>query len=195
MKKRFLTTLVACILITSSFVGCKSDSDTKESEWKTKGTNEYGWATPETTLEINYYAKGKADPEKSKKRTEQLQKYVLDNFNVKLNKNVYNQDADERFNLSLASNDYPEVISGLTKADVAKMKQQGKLKDLTPLIDKYGSNIKKELGDLINRYKDEDGKIYAIPYAWGMLPIPDQSAHIRWDWHQNLALLKSIMMY
>jgi len=190
MKKRHLVALLACIFITSTFIGCKKDTVSTNSEWKTKGTNEYGWPVPEQTLEINFYAKGKADPEKNKKRTEQLQKYVLDNFNVKLNKIVYNQDGDERFNLSLASNDYPEVITGLSKADVEKLKQQGKIKDLTPYIDKYGDNIKKELGDMINRFKGEDGKIYALPYAWGMLPIPDNSAHIRWDYYQEIGAPK-----
>lgn len=187
MKKRYVVALLACIFVTSTLFGCKKDTtvDTK-SEFKTKSTNEYGWAVPENTIELNFYAKGKADPEKSKTRTEQLQKYVLDNFNVKINKIVYNQDGNERFNLALASNDYPEVITGLSKADVTKLKQQGKIKDLTPYIDKYGENIKKELGDMVNRFKEEDGKIYALPYAWGMLPIPDYSAHIRWDWYQEI---------
>ncbi|MBL4938623.1 sugar ABC transporter substrate-binding protein [Clostridium sp. YIM B02515] len=190
MKKRHLVALLACIFITSTLIGCKKDTVSTNSEWKTKGTNEYGWAIPEKTVEINFYAKGKYDPEKSKTRTEPLEKYVLDNFNVKLNKIVYNQDGDERFNLSLASNDYPEVITGLSKGDVEKLKEQGKIKDLTPYIDKYGESIKKELGDLYSRYKDKDGKVYALPFGWGMLPIPDYSAHIRWDWYQEIGAPK-----
>ena len=190
MKKRYIVALLACIFITSTLSGCKKNTVDTKSEWKTKGSNEYGWSVPEKTVEINFYAKGKYDTEKNKTRTEPLQKYVLDNFNVKLNKIVYNQDADERFNLSLASNDYPEVITGLTKGDVDKLKQQGKIKDLTPYIDKYGENIKKELGDIFNRYKDKDGKIYALPTGWGMLPIPDYSAHIRWDWYQEIGAPK-----
>lgn len=190
MNKRHIVAFLTCIFVVSTLAGCKKEVATTNSEWKTKGTNEYGWAVPEQSLEINFYAKGKADPEKNKKRTEQLQKYVLDNFNVKLNKTVYNQDGNERFNLALASNDYPEVITGLSKADVEKLKQQGKVKDLTPYIDKYGQNIKKELGDMLNRFKDDDGKIYALPYAWGMLPIPDNSAHIRWDYYQEMGAPK-----
>lgn len=186
MKRKSIALMLSCIFLGTAFLGCGDKTVTTSSDWKTKSTNEYGWGVPEKTLEFTYYAKGKSDPEKSKKRIDQLQKYVLDNFNVKVNKVVYNQDANERFNLSLTNNDYPEVITGLTKADVDKMRQQGKVKEITSLVDKYGKDIKKEMGEILNRAKFDDGKLYGLPYGWGMLPIPDNSAHIRWDYYQEI---------
>lgn len=48
-----------------------------------------------------------------------LHNYLLEEFNVNLTKVVYDTDKEERFNLMLTSGDYPEVMTGLSKSDVA----------------------------------------------------------------------------
>lgn len=192
MKKRLLCIFTSLFIFVGVFAGCtkKTQQTVQNTQPQTKGTNEYGWQIPVNTIEFSYYLKGKGNPDKAKKKSEKMQQYLLEKFNVKVNKIVYDTDGDERLNLMLASGDYPEVITMMSKDDVEKWKQQGKIIDLTPYIDKVGSNIKKELGDNYGRYLDEDKKLYGLPIAWGMLPIPDNSAHIRWDWYQQIGAPK-----
>ncbi|WBW99081.1 sugar ABC transporter substrate-binding protein [Oceanirhabdus sp. W0125-5] len=188
MKRKLFGAVMAAVFVVGTFSGCKSDDKPTEnvSNIKTIGTNDYGWEIPEKTFEFSFYQKGQINPDDTEKTTKLLKKYILDEFNVKINKIVYDTDANERFNLMLSSGKYPEVMTGLSKADVVRLQQLGKLKDITSYVDKYGSNIKNELGDYYNRYLDEDNKLYKLPYAWGLLPIPDYSAHIRLDWYKEL---------
>lgn len=192
MKKRVLCALTVLCIIASMFTGCgkKAEETTKQSQVKTKGKNEYGWDIPETTTKFSYYTKGKGNPDKAKKNSEQMHQYILDKFNVDIDKIVYDTDGDERLNLMLSSGDYPDVITNMSKDDVDKWKEQGKIIEVTPYIGTVGKDIKKELGEKYKMYLDDDGKLYGLPVAWGMLPIPDNCAHIRWDWYQAMGAPK-----
>lgn len=196
MKKRVVAMLLATILGVSMFTGCSTKKGNSGPEQKTydeiefTGENDYGWDVPKETFEFSYYQKATMDPDKESKYLEKINAYLLENFNLKINKMMYDSDGEERLNLMLASNSYPEVITGLSKTDVIKLKDQGKIIDMAPYIDEYGSNIKGELGDLYPRFEDEEGKVYGLPYAWGLLPIPDYTAHIRWDWYQEMGAPK-----
>jgi hypothetical protein len=70
--------------------------------------NAYGWNVPVNTLSFTYYA-GQDSPDGVAFRTQVIDKMLLDQFNVKLTKIVYDIDPTERLNLMLASNEYPEV--------------------------------------------------------------------------------------
>ena len=76
----------------------------------------------------------------------------LDEFNVNIEKIVYDTDKEERFNLMLTSGDYPEVMTGLSKEDVIRLQDLGKIVDLAPFVDELGSNIKTELDGIYGRY-------------------------------------------
>lgn len=196
MKKRVIAMLLATIFGVSMFTGCSSKKDNLGSKQQTydeiefTGENDYGWDVPKETFEFSYYKKATMDPDKEAKYLEKMNAYLLENFNLRINKMMYDSDGEERLNLMLASNSYPEVITGLSKTDVIKLKEQGKIIDMAPYIAEYGSNIKGELGDLYPRFEDEEGKVYGLPYSWGLLPIPDYSAHIRWDWYQEMGAPK-----
>jgi len=123
-----------------------------------------------------------ADPEKTAQKSAEFDKWLKEKFNVVIHKIVYNVDPNERLNLMLASGDYPDAIANVSEAQVAAFKLQGKTVNLKPYIDQYGETIKSQLGDLYIRYFDENGEIHALPKYWGMLPIPDYSANIRYDY-------------
>lgn len=191
--KKSISLLLMFVLIMSTFIGCAKTEEGKESTRtptpeptaKTETTlNEFGWEMPDKTIEFSYYA-GQEDPDKVAKNAELMQKFLIDKFNVKINKLVYDVKRDEKQNLMLASNDYPEVIVGMDEATVSKWVAQGKAIELSEYIDKYGPNIKEKLGDLYKTYITE-GKLYALPRYWGYLPIPDYSAHIRYDYLNEL---------
>lgn len=196
MKKRVIAMVLTTIFAVSMFAGCSSKKDNSGSKQQTydeiefTGENDYGWDVPKETFEFSYYKKATMDPDKEAKYLEKMNAYLLENFNLKINKMMYDSDGNERLNLMLASNSYPEVITGLSKTDVIKLQEQGKIIDIAPYIDEYGSNIKGELGDLYPRFEDEEGKVYGLPYSWGLLPIPDYTAHIRWDWYQEMGAPK-----
>ncbi|SDO34985.1 ABC-type glycerol-3-phosphate transport system, substrate-binding protein [Paenibacillus sp. yr247] len=145
--------------------------------------NEFGWTAPDKTITIDYYSADKDNPDKVAKKFKAIHDYLLKNFNVDVQKTQYDVDGKEKMNLMLASNDYKGVISAMDLDTMDKWKAQGKLIDLAPLVDKYGPNIKKELGVTYKSYLDKDGKLWGLPRGWGYLPIPDFSAHIRWDWY------------
>ncbi|SDX95380.1 sugar ABC transporter substrate-binding protein [Paenibacillus sp. CF384] len=148
--------------------------------------NMFGWAVPEKTITIDYYSADKDNPDKAAKKLVAMHDYLLENFNVDVKKTQYDVDGKEKLNLMLASSDYPGVMSSIDSESLDKWRSQGKLIDLAPLVDKYGPNIKKELGAKYGSYLDKDGKLWGIPRGWGYLPIPDFSAHIRWDWYQAM---------
>ncbi|MEK8127141.1 sugar ABC transporter substrate-binding protein [Paenibacillus filicis] len=145
--------------------------------------NEFGWVIPEKTISIDYYQAEKGNPDKVNKKQQAIHQYLLDKFNVDVKKTQYDVDPKEKLNLMLASSDYPGVIAAMDSDTIDKWRVQNKLIDLAPLVDKYGPNIKKELGDRYKSYLDKDGKLWGLPRGWGLLPIPDFSAHIRWDWY------------
>lgn len=148
-------------------------------------TNLYGWKVPDKTLEITYYC-GQDNPDTVEKNTKIMHQYLLDNFNVKLNKIVYDTDMVEKLNLMLASNDYPEMISNMSPTEAQKWVDLGKAQEMTPLIEEYGPNITKELGSSLKRYADSDGKIYILPIGSGLLPIADYGAQVRLDWYKEI---------
>ncbi len=191
MNKRILAIFMVFVMGIGLLTGCQQKAAAAapaavDTVIETAETNDFGWEMPVKTIDITYYKKGQSNPDKVEKNTAIMKKYLLDTFNVNINKVVYDTDANERFNLMLTSGDYPAVMTGLKKADVIRMQQLGKLIDMTPYVDKIGTNIKSELGDQYGRYLDADGKIIGLPYGWGMLPIPDYSAHLRLDWYKEL---------
>ncbi|MFF3100248.1 type 2 periplasmic-binding domain-containing protein [Viridibacillus arvi] len=178
MKKYFPLFLVGLLFI-SIVAGCNNNETASSGEPHPNAgkENEFGWTVPKYTLEFSYYA-GQLNPKDVEKNTKLLNEFLLEQFNVKINKKVTETDPKERLNLMLASNDYPEVITGLSPAEVEKWKNQKRAIDLTEYIDKYAPTIKEKLGDTYKRYLDKDGKLYGLPNYWGYLPIPDYSANI-----------------
>ena len=77
--------------------------------------NKYGWEVPEETIQFSYYYAGdstlaQADEDE---RLQQVADVLKDEFNVEIERIVYQQDATERLNLMLAGGEYPDVIVGM----------------------------------------------------------------------------------
>ncbi len=195
--KRLSITLLLIIFVVTAVAGCGSgggdatpSTQTATGEQATDTAahgkvNEYGWEVPEKTMEITYYV-GQDNPDTVSKNSKLIDKLLLEKFNVKINKIVYDTDMIEKLNLMLASNDYPEVISNMSVTETQKWIDLGKAQELTPLIDEYGSEIRKQMGDYLKRYEDSDKKIYNLPVGWGLLPIADAGAQVRLDWYKEI---------
>lgn len=179
MKKYTICLILAFLLLSLPIFGAGNKEAAAGPPWKTVGTNEFGWQIPDKTLEINFYDATQQSPDYAKDTTAEIGAYILQKFNVKLNKLAYDMDPSEQQSLMLASNNYPEVIAGMTPDDAQKWVAQGRAMDVAPYLDTYGPTIKKKLAPLYKRLVDAKGRVLVMPQYWGMLPIPDQSAHIR----------------
>lgn len=188
MKKKVALCITIITIISSIFTSCgNSKPVSTSSEGATKGTgkvNAWGWEIPEKTIEINYYA-GQDSPDTVKENSEKMADYILENFNVKLNKIVYDTDVTEKLNLMLSSGDYPECIVGISRTEAQKWIDMGKALDLTDYIDDC-PNLKARYGDYLKRYYNEDGRIYQLASNWGISRWADYAAQIRWDYYQEI---------
>lgn len=197
---RILATVLTATLAISLFTSCGNGDTSKtsdeikytpvEAQTDSSGNpvvNIHNFEVPKETIEIDYYYVGQVDPAKDKEQTDLINQYILENFNVKINRIVYDSDADERLNLMLASNDYPDLIVGLTPENLEKWAAQGRLVDMVPYIEKdYGAGIKESLGDNFGLYVNDNNQLYGLPNAWGILPIPDVAAAIRLDYYNGI---------
>ncbi|MFF2093070.1 sugar ABC transporter substrate-binding protein [Paenibacillus sp. NPDC058174] len=186
-----MTIIVGTVLILSACGTAQNDegkSDNGAGEGSTGQTsvNAFGWQLPAKTTKIHFYQAEKGNPDKIEKKQAAFHDYLLKEFNVDIKRTTLDVEPKEKLNLMLVSGDYPEVIAGLDDSAITQWKAQNKIMDLAPLVDKYGPNIKKALGDRYASYLDENGKLWGIPRGWGYLPIPDFTAHIRWDWYQEM---------
>lgn len=150
-----------------------------------KKVNQFGWEVPEETIKFTVY-RGKASPDDYAKYTPAFRQYVLENFNVDIEVLVYENDATERLNLMLASNDYPDVII-CSVLNSARWLEQKRAVDLTDYI-ANGSvpNLTARYGNYLQRYYSEDGHIYALGNGWGMSQWADYAPQFRLDWYKEL---------
>ncbi len=147
-------------------------------------TNVFGWEVPEKTIEITAFnACGEYAPtEEQKTGRENMEKYLLENFNVKLTMQTTDGDGIEAVNLALASNSYPEVIYEADYDTVLKFKRQNKAQDLTPYMDTIGKDIKEKCGDTYPLLLDDDQKLWYVPIGVNeLMELPDRAANIRYD--------------
>ncbi len=198
--RRIAIVAVALMLVMSMLAGCTSanptgaatsappqqtaapEQSTVPSAPPEVKTNAYGWVIPEKTIEFTYYLCEQGDPVKMAANTVHFDEFLRDQFNVVLHKLVYDTDPNERLNLMLAAGDYPEAIVGATADQVAMFSAQKKAMDIKDVVEQYGPNIKTQLGDMFIRYFEDTGEMYKVPKCWGLLPIPDYAASIRYDY-------------
>lgn len=199
MKKiavKTMSLLLAALIIT----GCTNDgkdgssqtTTTKDASGETTdaGTDEtpsvnrFGWEVPSETLSITFYdLSGNYSPtEEQKQGRSNLEGYFLEHFNVKLEMLTTDGDGTEALTLALTTGDYPEILTNITYATAVRLKNEGRLQDLTPYIDTVGTNIKRINEDIYPMLLDDDGKLFYIPKASGSIDtLPDYTAALRYD--------------
>lgn len=187
------TTLVACKSGEESNIS-KSEANIDASEEstglseKSGEINEFGYELPKEPIKFTVYA-GEGDQSEFDEKNEWAKKYYEENFNIIFDMQFSSVDMDEQLNLMLASNDYPEAITWISDEMANKFAAQGKALELSQYIEKYGPNIARRLGDYINMYKDEDGKLYKLPKDWGETPnVAGYDAAIRYDYLTDASL-------
>lgn len=139
--KRFLGLALSIVMIFScmSFAVADDVTDVK----LTSQTNKYGWEIPEETLTFTYYAcdDDATNQAEEDERLANVDKVLKEEFNIEIQKLVFAQDSEERLNMMLAADNYPEVIVGLSDTMANTFISQGRALELTPYLEKYGQNI------------------------------------------------------
>lgn len=170
MIKKYLALLCAAAMLCTMGVGLAEQ-------------NEFGWEKPAETISFTSFIASDNWTllEEQKTGIANMQKYLLDNFNVEFNIETTDGDAEEALNLMLASGDYPDIIRGASTAARQKFVSQGKAVKLNDYI-ANSPNLSARLSDYIGMYADENGDYYYLPSYFGnLMDLPDYSAHIRYD--------------
>lgn len=186
MINRKWLSLVLCAGLAASIAGCGSSGNTNKegaaggTAGQSAGAQKEGGSKPELKT-LNIWSKDDYN-------TYTLAKVVEEQTGYKVKYEMLPADkAMDKLNLLISSAEPYDVITitgeKAAYTDYAKM---GALVDLTPLIDKYGENIKASISPESFEAMKVDGKIYAIPNRTS--EFVGSSLMIRTDWLDKLGL-------
>lgn len=156
---------LAFMLVTVLFSGCSGsngDSPAGESASPPESSESAGASgneTPEQDLSPIEFTINTSD-DKLKWDTP-INKIITEKTGVTLKYDLTVGDQFQRWDLWLASNDYPDIVV-LDPKYTLKYKEAGAIIPLNDLIDKYGPNIKEKFGEHLDLLKDENGEIYSL---------------------------------
>ncbi len=147
--------------------------------------NMYGWEIPEETITFTTYA-GSDNPDTVAKNAAIMHDYLLENFNVDITLQVYDNDATERLGMMAAANDYPDVVL-CSIANAAPWIEQGRAVELTDLVNAENTpNIIERYGKYLPRLYDDEGKLWCLANSWGMSQWADYAPQVRYDWYVEI---------
>ncbi|WP_145409481.1 extracellular solute-binding protein [Paenibacillus xylanexedens] len=93
----------------------------------------------------------------------------------------------QKLNVLMASgSEVPDIVFTYDSGTFNRYAQQGGLTELTDLIDKNGTNLKKLLGDETLAYGQYDGQQFAVPGK--RLVLGKYASYVRQDWLDKLGL-------
>ncbi|MCL6458429.1 MAG: ABC transporter substrate-binding protein [Gorillibacterium sp.] len=150
-KKAIFVTLIAVLALTTA--AC-SQSDSKPSS-----TNSGGNVKAEPKEYSVFITRSLADYPGSTRVGDIIDKET----NVKLKREYLVGDLDTKIGVMIASGQYPDLLDG--GSSTSKLINAGAYLPLDDLVDEYAPNLKKLYGDLWNKLKQPDGKVYFLP-AW-----------------------------
>ena len=90
-----------------------------------------------------------------------INQIMTEKTGVSLKYDVIVGDIFQKWDLWLASGDYPDIIR-LDAEHVSKYRDAGAIIPLNDLIDQYGPNIKAKFGDNLDLLRHPDGNIYSL---------------------------------
>lgn len=192
MKRRFWFVCIIILLVSSClFTACSEGGEDASESQKGEGGGEGGKGSVKISIlasagDTTGYAVQAYKPESDPyvKELSRLSGYDLNmDFLGHLD---YNKQLTVRF----ASNDLADMIRtpSILSANHPGAVEQGIFKELGPLIDKYGPNLKKNISEVAwnDPRVSKDGKIYGIPTFFA-LKAP-RVTYIRQDWLDKLKM-------
>ena len=165
MKKRKLVCLIlALVCIITAATGC-NDKETNKAALDVTLTGVNEFPVVKEKVEFDVFAPKSsfvADFE-----TNEFTKWYEEKTNVHINWSVPSGDAQQAFNLMIASGEYPDIVlgMGLSREQVSSLVKQGILLDISKEIEEYGYYINKMFEDepTAKEYVTFGDKIYGVP--------------------------------
>lgn len=193
-SKRMLSLLLAAMLIVSVLAACSNNMEEEPSVSATPAPESSDAPEPATervTLKIEVFDRGNTPPgggpPDNNYWTQWIQKDFGDpnNITVEFIPVPRNQEVD-KLNVLMAAGDAPDIVFSGNLNLVHNYVKSGGLTELTELIDEYGPNLKKMLGEEVLSYGIFQGQQFAINSKLALRPV--LGAVIRKDWLDALNL-------
>ncbi|CAM3284328.1 extracellular solute-binding protein [Paenibacillus lupini] len=187
-RKTASTLLTATLVGTMLISACSSNSGNEKANESTGGDKASGKAS---SLKVEVFDRGNS-PAGSTITKNYLTTFVQDKFGTPNNINVQfvpvpRSEEVQKLNVLMASgSDVPDIVFTYDSGTFYRYAQQGGLTDLGELLDQYGPNLKKFLGEDTLSYGKYDGKQFAFPAKRSHLG--KYSSFIRQDWLEKLSL-------
>ncbi len=113
--------------------------------------------------------------------------YLQEKSGVYLDIQIPIGDANEKLNMLLVGNEYPELIRHSSANIMTTMINEGIALPLEDLIEKYAPNVKEAFGDSYNYLFSEDGHIYSLPSGYGVSAYSEDVIPATWSgWTFNV---------
>lgn len=163
-KSKLLCLALAAASIVTIASGCKEKKTSTNAENVTlTGVNEF----PVVKEKVEFSVFVPKSSFVSDFETNEFTKWYEEKTNVHINWSVSSGDAQQAFNLMIASGEYPDIIlgMGLSREQVSSLAKQGIVVDISKEIDKYGYYTKRmfEKEPTAKEYVMFGDKIYGIP--------------------------------
>ncbi|MDQ0061230.1 extracellular solute-binding protein [Paenibacillus harenae] len=187
VKKKASMLLALTLASTMVLSACGSNNENKGSE----STGGEGASGKPVTLKVEVFDRGNS-PSGSTITKNYLTSYAQDNFGTPNNINLQyvpipRSEEIQKLNVLMASgSDVPDIVFTYDSPTFYRYAQQGGLTELGELLDQYGPNLKKFLGEDTLAYGQYEGKQYALPAKRAHLG--KYSSFIRQDWLDKLNL-------
>ncbi|AFC28292.1 family 1 extracellular solute-binding protein [Paenibacillus mucilaginosus 3016] len=168
------------VLLAATAVGCSSD---KQPEAGT-AQESAGAADDKTPVTFTYFSFSKEKDVNSNETVigKELEKQTGVNFKMEFAVG----DSKTKSGVMIASGDYADVI--VPEGEIDKLLDAGAFIPLDELIEKYGPNIKRVYGPYMDKFRQEDGKIYHLPFSANQGYITDPGISQGAFWIQRSVL-------
>ncbi|WP_127540614.1 extracellular solute-binding protein [Paenibacillus illinoisensis] len=183
--KKWVGLALTMVMGVSLLAGCSSASEQGGADGNASGNGE------RVTLKVEVFDRGNS-PSPYTITNNYLSKLVQEKFGDPNNIDVQFvpiQRSEEvtKLNVLMASNtDVPDIVFVYDSSVFYRYAQQGGLTDVGELLDQYGPNLKKFLGEDTLKFGQLEGQQFAIP---GKRAITGRySSYIRKDWLDKLGL-------
>ncbi|BCG60913.1 extracellular solute-binding protein [Paenibacillus sp. URB8-2] len=181
--KQYSKLMIPLTLSASLLLSACSNSDAT--------TDAGGASTEKVKLKVEVFDRGNS-PSGMTISDNYMTNYVQENFGTPNNIEIEyvpvpRSEETQKLNVMMASaNDVPDIVFTYDSGTFYRYATQGGLTDVTELLDQYGSNLKKYLGEDALAYGQVDGAQLSIPGR--RLVLGKYASYVRQDWLDALNL-------
>ena len=193
VAKKVVALVLASAVCLTAFSGCgNSASDNSQStvSSETAGESESAKEENNENITVSMFLQDSADQAISTDLPiiQEITKRTGVNFEFVAAPNTEDQFR-EKFNVTVASGDIPDIMVSTYRDDMMKVAEQGTFAALDDYIDQYAPNLKKILDenpDYIRDIRASDGNIYFLPFIGAVKTF--KVWMLRGDWLDKLGL-------